>query len=59
LCFLRLLVSGHNLSRVDFLIAGRAYISRHCERQRSNPWRSESKMDCFVAFAPRNDGQPQ
>src|SRR3954471_15259819 len=32
--------------------------ARHCERQRSNPWHDiapGSKMDCFVAFAPRKD----
>jgi hypothetical protein len=30
--------------------------ARHCERKRSNPWaRRISKLDCFVAFAPRND----
>ena len=23
--------------------------------KRSNPWRNEASMDCFVAFAPRND----
>src|SRR5947208_11477881 len=29
----------------------------HCERKRSNPWLgiARSKMDCFVASAPRND----
>ena len=29
---------------------------RHCERKRSNPQRREARMECFVAFAPRNDG---
>jgi hypothetical protein len=33
--------------------------SRHCERKRSNPWCrkcSKRRLDCFVAYAPRNDG---
>ena len=29
-------------------------LCRHCERKRSNPW-SNGKVDCFIAFAPRND----
>ena len=33
-----------------------ALLSRHCERKRSNPSRGKSGMDCFVAYAPRNDG---
>ncbi len=28
---------------------------RHCERQRSNPALRKASVDCFVAFAPRND----
>ena len=30
-------------------------VDRHCERQRSNPSTPRRKLDCFVAFAPRND----
>src|SRR6266700_6633438 len=28
---------------------------RHCERKRSNPESGEARLDCFVAYAPRND----
>src|ERR1700691_4507421 len=28
---------------------------RHCERKRSNPALYRAALDCFVAFAPRND----
>src|SRR5580704_12835139 len=28
---------------------------RHCERKRSNPWSGQVSVDCFVAYAPRND----
>ncbi len=31
--------------------------ARRCERKRSNPWAATGRMDCFVAFAPRNDGR--
>src|SRR5664279_3568161 len=27
--------------------------------KRSNPWRNEASMDCFVAVAPRNDERAQ
>jgi hypothetical protein len=30
---------------------------RHCERKRSNPKTWTKEMDCFVAYAPRNDGE--
>jgi hypothetical protein len=34
----------------------RIRMRRHCERKRSNPSaQRKGKMDCFVAFAPRND----
>jgi hypothetical protein len=37
------------MTNVDFL--------RHCERKRSNPFHgsAETRLDCFVAIAPRND----
>src|SRR5471032_1640986 len=28
---------------------------RHCERKRSNPESCKGSLDCFVAYAPRND----
>jgi hypothetical protein len=33
----------------------REIFSRHCKRQRSNPAFRKASVDCFVAFAPRND----
>jgi hypothetical protein len=33
----------------------REIFSRHCERKRSNPAFRKASVDCFVAFAPRND----
>ena len=34
----------------------RSVCTRHCERQRSNP-EPRARLDCFVARAPRNDGE--
>jgi hypothetical protein len=39
-------------------LGGVASAVRHCERQRSNPDGSRGNLDCFVAFAPRNDEVP-